>query len=104
MVGVSATPATVRIAPVKEADHHEDQTAGGTDRGQGIIAYVVAHAPGVKSVIQLLEHISQEHRQGEEDHSLPNRAFGEGILLGPQSGHLLSKNFYYYTILPHQCK
>ena len=88
---------------VKEADHHKDQAAGGADCRQGIIAYVVAHSPSIKSVVKLLEHIAQEHRQGEKQHRFPNRSFGEGILLGPQCGHLLSKNCHYYSTLFPRC-
>ena len=89
---------------IKEADHHKDQTTGGADRRQGIVTYVVADAPGIEGIIKLLEHIAQEYRQGEQQHRLPNGALGKGILLGPQCGHLLSKNCFYYSTLPNQCK
>ena len=66
---------------VEEADHHEDEVAGGTDRSQGGITQETAYHPGVKGVIKLLEDVSQKNREGEEQHSFPNRALGERALL-----------------------
>ena len=66
---------------VEEADEHKDQTAGGADRRQGILSQKVAYTPGVKGIIKLLEHISQENRQGEQQHLFPDDTLGQSVFI-----------------------
>ena len=74
---------------VEKADEHEDQTAGGADCSQSIVAQIVAHNPGVKRIIKLLKNISQENRQGEQKHFLPYGALGQGIEVRIHGFHFL---------------
>ena len=86
---------------VEEADHHKDEAAGGADRRQGVITQVVAHYPGIECVIKLLEHVAQEHGQGEKQHAFPNGTFRQRTAAGSQNHALLSNrckcNDCYYT-------
>ena len=65
---------------IEKADHHENQTSGGTDRRQGRVPQKASHDPGVKGVIELLEHISQKNGKGKQQHTLPNGALCERAL------------------------
>ena len=66
---------------VEKTDHHKDEAAGRTYRCQSIITDIVSYAPGVKGIVELLKHVSQEHRKGEEQDRFPNRAFRQGGFL-----------------------
>lgn len=72
---------------VEEADHQEDQAAGGADGGQCVVAYVIADAPGVKGIVKLLEDISQENGQGEKQHCFPDRPAGQTMTICWQCAH-----------------
>ena len=50
---------------VEKANHHKDQTAGGTDSRQGIFTQKIAYTPGVKGIVKLLKDIAQQYRQGK---------------------------------------
>ena len=76
---------------VEKADHHEDQTAGGADGGQGIVTDEITHTPGIEGVIKLLEHIPKKDRQGKQQDRFPNRPLGQGLALTLQSRTLLSQ-------------
>jgi len=64
---------------VEKADHHKDQTAGGTDGGKGILADEIAYAPGVEGIIKLLEQIAHQDGKRKEDNLFPNRTFRQGV-------------------------
>ena len=65
---------------VKEADHHKDQTSGGAHRRQGGVPKKMAHNPGVKGIVELLEYISQKNRKSEQKHPRPDGALGQRAL------------------------
>ena len=65
---------------VEKAHHHKNQAAGGADRRQGGIPQEPAHHPGIEGIVELLEHIAQKHRQGEQQHGLPDGAFRQRIV------------------------
>lgn len=64
---------------IEKADHHENQTAGGTDSCQSVVANKIADAPSIKGIIQLLKDLPQKQGEGEQHQCLPNRAFGQGV-------------------------
>ena len=74
---------------VEKADHHKDQTSGGTDGSQGIVADEITNAPGVEGIVELLKYIAEKYRQGEKQHGLPNRPLGQGIAFRLQNLPLL---------------
>jgi len=71
---------------LEKADHHENETAGGTDRRKGIVVNKESDTPGVKSVIKLLKYIPQEDGHSKQQHAFPNGTLSQRIVLGMQNG------------------
>ena len=74
---------------VEEADHHKDQTAGGTDCRKRIITDEVAYTPGVKGIIKLLKNVAQKDRKRKQKHGLPDGSLCQRVLLMKQWKHFL---------------
>ena len=70
----------------EETHHQENQTAGGTDGGQGVVADEIAHSPGVEGVIKLLEHIAQEYGEGKQEDLFPDDALRQRCLVAVHDG------------------
>ena len=65
---------------VEKADEQEDQTAGGADGGIGVLIQEAADDKGVSCVVELLENVSEQDRQGKKQHAAPDRAGGQRML------------------------
>ena len=81
-VGAGDHHAGTHRQAVEKADEHKDETAGGADRRQGVVVDVVAHAPSVKGVVQLLEQVPKQQWNGIQQHTLPNRALDQRLGTG----------------------
>ena len=66
---------------IEKSYHQKHQTAGGTDRCQGIVTDEIAYCPGVKGVIKLLKNISQKNGKSEKENTFPDGTFGQGSLI-----------------------
>lgn len=82
---------------VEEADEHKNETAGGADRRQGIVVDVVAYAPSVKGVVQLLEQVAEKHRHSKQYHRLPDGALDQGLVFSGHGTRLLSSDCDHYS-------
>lgn len=56
---------------VEKADEQKDQTAGGADGGIGVLIQEAADDKGVSCVVELLENVSEQDRQGKN--SMPRQ-------------------------------
>ena len=65
---------------VEKADEQEDQTAGGADGSIGVLIQEAADDKGVSCVVELLENVSEQDRQGKKQHAAPDRAGGQRML------------------------
>ena len=83
---------------VEKADEHKNQAAGGADRRQGILAQKIAYTPGVKGIIELLEHMSQKDRKGKQQHFFPDHTLSQSVFI-IQGGHFLFRSVAPATIL-----
>ena len=89
---------------IKEADHHKDQTSGGTDCRQCILSYIIAHAPSIERIVQLLEYITQKYRQCKKKHPLPNWSFRQRVFSGLHGDPSFARSSADYTMFANECK
>ena len=76
---------------LEETDHHVDQAGRRTDSGQCSVTQIVAHDPGVESVVKLLKHVAQENGKGEQQNLGPDGTFGKVLLGGVSFGLMIMK-------------
>ena len=67
--------------PLRKADDQKHQAAGAAHCGQCVYAQHAAHNKGVGHVVDLLEQVADEQRQGEQQNQLCRGTGGHG------SGH-----------------
>lgn len=60
-----------------EAGDEPEQGAGGADRGERQDADEAANEDGVGELVDLLDHVAQDQRDGEGEDGAPGRALGE---------------------------
>ena len=68
--------------PLTEADEQIDGRPAGAHGGKGIAAHKIAHDDAVGGVVQLLQQVSEDQRQGEQQQALDDAALGHQIVLG----------------------
>ena len=66
---------------LQQTDDHKDQVGRGADGGQGLFADEVADDQRVGGVVELLEQIAQEDRNGKGYQPLPDGALQHGSVV-----------------------
>ena len=74
---------------IEETHKHVDQTAGRADCRQSGVTDEFTYRPGVESMIELLENISNKNGEGKQQDLLPDRTLCQSIAVAVHEKHFL---------------